>query len=133
VTAAPKSGIGLSWAESAQYSQTVRLGDLVFTAGQGGFGMDGRLVSGGFEEQLRQTFANLETVLTLQGASLSSVLKFTLYLTSGADYATFQQVRPEFFSAPWPASTAVIVEFPIPGLLVEIEAVAAVGEGRVAL
>jgi enamine deaminase RidA (YjgF/YER057c/UK114 family) len=42
-----------AWAETVQYSQSVAAGDLVFTAGQGGFDDDGNVVEGGFEAQVR--------------------------------------------------------------------------------
>ena len=54
-----------AWAETMQYSQSVVVGDLVFTAGQGGFGDDGEVVEGGFDAQLRQTFANLDAALAV--------------------------------------------------------------------
>ncbi|MDX6573502.1 MAG: 2-iminobutanoate/2-iminopropanoate deaminase, partial [Gaiellales bacterium] len=63
------------WAAEYEYSQAVLSdGQLVFTAGQGGFGEDGAVVSDDAEEQIRQAFANLERVLQAGGASLETVV-----------------------------------------------------------
>jgi 2-iminobutanoate/2-iminopropanoate deaminase len=119
------------WAEGLQYSQAVTAGDLVFSSGQGGFGDDGEVVEGGFEAQLRRTFANLDASLGSLGASLATIVKLTVYLVDRGDYETFKRVRAEVLTAPWPASTAVVVrELLVDGMLVEIDAVAVVGSSR---
>jgi 2-iminobutanoate/2-iminopropanoate deaminase len=122
----------LGWVDGLGYSQAVRTGDLVFSAGQGGFGADGNVVDGGFEAQLRQAFANVEAAIAVHGASLASIAKLTVYLVDTADYKAFDRVRREVFTAPFPASTAIragglLVE----GMLVEIDTVAVVGAERV--
>jgi 2-iminobutanoate/2-iminopropanoate deaminase len=121
-----------SWAEGLHYSQSIAVGGrLVLTAGQGGFDEAGEVVAGGFEAQLRQTFANLDAVLGSQGASLKTVARLTVYLVNAGDYDSFKRVRSEVLTAPFPASTAVVVAaLLIPGMLVEIDAVAAVGIER---
>jgi 2-iminobutanoate/2-iminopropanoate deaminase len=127
----PLTATGAPWTEALQYSQTVRTGDLVYTAGQGGFDATGELVAGGFEDQLGQTFANLDEVLRRQGASLDTVVKLTVYLTDAPDYAAFKRLRPTLLAPPFPASTAVVVkELLADGMLVEIDAVAVVGLSR---
>ena len=112
-----------SWAAGFQYSQSVSEGDLVVSSGQGGFRDDGTLPDG-FEAQLRQALANLDTVLHGQGASLESVLRLTTYLADPSDYATFKAVRADVLAPPYPASTAVVTGFVFPGMLVEVEAIA---------
>lgn len=111
------------WAIGYAFSQSVAEGDLVVASGQAGFRPDGSLPDG-FEAQFRQALANLDTVLAAQGASLDSVLRLTTYLADAADYAAFKAVRDEVLQAPYPASTAVVVGFVFPGMLVEVEAIA---------
>jgi enamine deaminase RidA (YjgF/YER057c/UK114 family) len=120
-----------AWAAGFHFSQAVAEGDLVVASGQAGFRDDGSLVEG-FEGQLRQALANLDAVLRAQGASLDSVLRLTTYLADAADYATFKAVREEVLTAPYPASTAVVVGFVFPGMLVEVEATASRRGPRVA-
>ena len=117
------TGVTPTWAQGYQYSQSVAEGDIVVTSGQAGFRGDGSLPEG-FEAQLRQALVNLDAVLAAQGASLASVLRLTTYLADPADYGTFKDVRAEFLSAPYPASTAVVTGFVFPGMLVEVEAIA---------
>lgn len=118
------------WAEELHYSQAVVAGDLVFSAGQGGFGPDGELVDGGFEAQLRQAFANLEGALVAGGASLQSIVKLTVFLANSEDYGTWRRVRSEILAPPWPAATAIGSALLVRGMEVELEAVAVRGAAR---
>ena len=54
----------------------------------------------------------------------------TVFMARAEDYDTFKRVRHELFSPPFPASTAVLAGFLFDGMLVEMEAVARVGERR---
>jgi 2-iminobutanoate/2-iminopropanoate deaminase len=121
------------FAAEYQYAQSVVTeGELVFTAGQGGFGVDGVVVDPtDAEAQIRRAYANLDAVLQAEGASLETIVKMTVYLASADDYDTFKRVRGELFSPPYPASTAIVAGgFLFEGMLVEIDAVARVGEAR---
>lgn len=120
-----------TWAQSAQYSQGAKAGDLVFTSGQAGYDDAGNLVEGGFEAQARQVLRNIEKILRQHGASLASVVKLTAYLGDKADFEAFKKVRGEFFSSPWPAVTAVQNDFLVEGMLVEMDAIAMAGGHRV--
>lgn len=112
------------------YSQGVRVGNLIFTAGQGGLDpATGRLVEGGIEAQTRQTMKNLSAILQAAGSSLSQVIKTTVFLQDIADFQTMNRVYAEFFGDDPPVrSTVQVAALPL-GALVEIEAVAIVGDG----
>jgi 2-iminobutanoate/2-iminopropanoate deaminase len=120
------------WAADYQYSQSVLTeGELVFTAGQGGFGDDGAVVSADPVEQIRRAFANVDAALRAGGASLETIVKMTVFLADASLYDAFKTVRAELFSPPYPASTALVAGgFLFDGMLVEIDAVARVGETR---
>ncbi len=120
-----------TWAQSAQYSQGAKAGELVFTSGQAGYDDAGNLVDGGFEAQARQVFRNIEKILHQHGASMSSVVKLTAYLGNRDDFDAFKKVRAEFFSSPYPAVTAVQNSFLVEGMLCEADAVAVAGAQRV--
>jgi len=115
-----------AWAEGAPYSQAVRVGDLVFTSGQGGFDADGALVDG-IEAQLRLALANLGASLEAAGASLGSLVKITVYLADPADLDVWRAVRADVLAPPFPATTAVSTALLFEGMLCEIDAVAVVG------
>ena len=110
------------------YSQAVRAGNLVFTAGQIGIDPATGQLREGLEAQTRQVMANLQAVLQAAGADLSTVVKTTIFMT---DLSAFKQVNAiygEYFpSAPPARSTVQVAALPL-GALIEIEAVAVVEE-----
>lgn len=108
------------------YTPIVRAGDWLVVSGQVGIA-DGRLVDGGVDAQLRQALENLRGLLEGEGASLSSVVKTTVFLTDMADYATVNEVYMAAFGDHRPARSAVAVAALPLGALVEIEAWAHVG------
>lgn len=104
------------------YSQAVRVGDLVFTAGQ--LAMDpatGKLVEGAIEEQTSQVLRNVAAVLEADGSSLDKVVKTTIFLKA------MNEVYGEFFANEPPARSTVEVANLALGALVEIDAIALVG------
>jgi len=122
----------LPWAPTVDFSQAVVTdAPLGFTAGQGPFAEDGSLVGAGDPEaQIRQTFANLATVLEAVGASLASIVSLTVYLARAEDFPVFKAVRAEVLAPPFPAATTLRVDLLEPGMLVELTAVAAIGADR---
>ena len=114
------------WAQQYRYSPAVRVGDLLLVSGQVGVAPDGKAVAGGFLEQARQALENLRSVLELAGSGMERVAKVTFYLTDQAQFEHVPALRKEFFSEPYPADTTVVVRaLARPGLLVEVEAIAA--------
>jgi reactive intermediate/imine deaminase len=106
------------------YSQAVKTGLVVFTSGQ--IGLDpktGELVSGEFEAQVRQAFANLAAVAKAAGGSLANAVKFSLFLTDLARFATVNQIMSELVPQPYPARSTVGVASLPKGALFEVEAV----------
>jgi 2-iminobutanoate/2-iminopropanoate deaminase len=112
------------------YSQGVRVGNFVYTAGQ--IPLDpatGQLVEGGIEAQTERVLRNLQAVLEAAGSSLDQVVKTTVFLTDMADFQALNGVYGRFFSpdqAPPARSTVAVAALPL-GVRVEIEAVALVG------
>ena len=106
------------------YSQAVKVGNMVFTSGQ--LGLDpvtGELASG-IEAQTHQAFKNLEAILKEAGASLGSVVKFTLFLTDLADFAAVNAIMAQYVPESFPARLTVGVASLPKGGIFEIEAVA---------
>lgn len=108
------------------YSQAVRAGDLLFCSGQ--VALDpatGELVgSGDVAAQTRQALDNLEAVLAAAGASLSSVVKTTIYLSDMNDFAVVNEVYGERAGSEPPARATVEVSRLPKDARVEIEAIA---------
>jgi 2-iminobutanoate/2-iminopropanoate deaminase len=111
------------------YTPIVRAGDWLVVSGQIGIS-DGRLVSGGLDDELRQAIANLEALLATEGAALADVTKTTVFLRHlGSDYPKMNEVYMECFGDHRPARSAIgVSDLPL-GALVEVEAWAHVGAG----
>ena len=108
------------------YSQAIVAGGLVFVSGQ--LPIDpgtGLFVEGGIKEQTRQSLTNAQAILREAGAGLDRVVKTTVFLSDIANFAQMNEVYAEFFTAPFPARSAVAVRDLPKGALVEIEVVAA--------
>ena len=110
----------------SHYCDAVRFGDLLFISGIPPTDAAGRLVGGDdVAAQARQVFVNMKAVLEAAGATFADILKVTVYLLDVNDRRKINPVRQEFFGAARPASTLIGVrELAIPGMKVEIEAVA---------
>ena len=109
------------------YSQALRAGGFLFTAGQVGFDpATGELVDGGIGEQTRQVLQNIRAILEAGGSGLAQVVKTTVFLVDMADFAAMNEVYAEAFGTHRPARSTVAVAALPRGARVEIEAVAAV-------
>jgi 2-iminobutanoate/2-iminopropanoate deaminase len=103
------------------YTPIVRAGDWFVVSGQVGI-RDGSLVTGGVRGELKQAITNLQALLESEGASLSDVVKTTVFLRHMDDYAAMNEVYIEAFGDHRPARSAIgVAALPI-GALVEIEA-----------
>lgn len=112
------------------YSQAIRAGGLVFTAGQLGIEpTSGELAAGGVAAQAEQALANLEAILAAAGSGLASLVKVTVFLADIGDWAAVNEVYARRIPEPFPARSAFAVRELPRGALVEIEAVATVGRG----
>jgi 2-iminobutanoate/2-iminopropanoate deaminase len=111
------------------YSQGIRVGELIFTAGQIALvPQTGKLVEGDIEAQTRQVMQNLAAILEAAGSSLANIVKTTVFVTDINDFARVNQVYGSFFNdAPPARSTIQVAALPL-GAKVEIEAVAILAE-----
>jgi 2-iminobutanoate/2-iminopropanoate deaminase len=107
------------------YSQGIRAGEFLFTAGQVGFDpATGELVDGGIAEQTGQVLQNIRAILQAAGTDLSSVVKTTVFLVDMADFAAMNEVYAAVFGDHRPARSTVAVAALPRGARVEIDAVA---------
>ena len=112
------------------YSQAIRAGDLVFTAGQ--LGIDpatGELVGEGTAEQAERALLNLGAILASAGSGMDRLVKVTVYLAEIGDWPAVNEVYVRHVPEPFPARSAFAVKDLPKGARVEIEAVAMVGVG----
>ncbi len=109
------------------YSQAVKVGDWIFTAGQLGIVPGTKEFAGpDVESQTRQALENIRAILKEAGSCLRHVVKTTVFLQDMGEFPRMNSVYAEFFPEEPPArSTVQVAALPL-GARVEIEAVATV-------
>src|SRR6185437_3452127 len=108
------------------YSQAIRVGDFIFTAGQGPLDpSSGEVVGSNIAEQTEAVISNIAAILAAAGAELEDVVKTTVHLADLSDFPDFDATYRRLFSEPLPVRTTVGSR--LAGILVEIDAVAWVG------
>ena len=110
--------------QGAPYNQAIRVGDLVFVAGQLGLRPGDTAVEGGIAQQTEQVLQNLAAILEAAGSSLENLVKTTVYLVELGDFAAMNEVYARHVGDTPPARATVGVSQLPSGALVEIEAVA---------
>jgi 2-iminobutanoate/2-iminopropanoate deaminase len=106
------------------YSHAVVANGFVYVSGQGPVDPGTGNAPDGFEDQVRQTFENLKTILEAAGSGLGEVVKVKAYLTDLTRFSQFNGVYEEFFAQDPPARTTVGAD--LLGILVEVDCVAVV-------
>ena len=107
------------------YNHAVRMGDLLFCAGQ--IPIDpgaGNLVSGDIKAQTERVLENVRIILEDQKLRFGNVVKTTVFLTNLADFAAMNEIYSKYFTADFPARSTIQVAALPRGAAVEIEVIA---------
>ena len=108
------------------FSDAVKVGDLLFLAGQ--IGMDHsvrKLVDGGIKAETKQALENIKAVLETNGSDINHVVKCTVILSDIGDFAAMNEVYKTFFTDNFPARTTFSAGLVL-GAKIEIEAIAVI-------
>src|SRR5918997_1129583 len=92
----------------AHYSQAVRAGDRVWTAGAVGTRPGDGAVVEGFEAQVHQAIENVRATLRAAGSDLPHVVKTTCFVTRRQDFAALDPIYRQYFPEPSPARTTIV-------------------------
>jgi reactive intermediate/imine deaminase len=114
----PLAGMGYPFSESA------RVGDLLFLAGQIGVDKDGKLVPGGIRPEAEQVMLNIEAALARRGLAMKHVVKCTVFLIDIAEWGAFNEIYMKHFSRPYPARSALGASGLAINARVEVECIA---------
>jgi 2-iminobutanoate/2-iminopropanoate deaminase len=105
------------------FPQAVITDQFIFVSGTTGVDPVTGKLSESFEEQLRQAFVNINTILTEAGSSLDKIVKTTVWMVAGNEFSILNKVYAEFFPNHAPArSTPQVMPFPA-GILVSVECI----------
>jgi 2-iminobutanoate/2-iminopropanoate deaminase len=109
------------------YSPAVKAGGFVYVSGQVPRDpVTGALVGDDVEGQTRQVIANVERALRAAGAELSDLVSVVVYLADIDDWGRFNAAYKDAMPQPYPTRTALGAN--LRGILVEVSAVAYVGQ-----
>ncbi|HIW34648.1 MAG TPA: RidA family protein [Candidatus Paenibacillus intestinavium] len=105
------------------YSQAVQVGNLLFTSGQLGMDPVNNIFPATAAEQAKQSLENVQAIVEAAGATMSGIVKTTVFLKDMNDFASVNEVYASFFEQPYPARSAVEVARLPKDALVEIEVI----------
>ena len=107
------------------YNHAVRVGDLLFCAGQIPINPgDGNLVTGDIKVQTERVLENVKAILDDQKLTFANVVKSTVFLTDLSNFASMNEVYGRYFTDHFPARSTIQVAGLPKGASVEIEVVA---------
>jgi 2-iminobutanoate/2-iminopropanoate deaminase len=107
------------------YSQAVVAGGFVFCSGMAGIDPDTGAAPDGIDAQTEQALGNLAAVLTSAGASMADLVKTTIFYSDVEDFGRLNEIYARHMPDPPPARSAPAnVRLPR-GLLISIDAIAA--------
>ena len=107
------------------YSPAVRAGDFIFVSGQGpNDPVTNQMSFGDIKHETRVVLNNVKRILEGCGASMADVVKCSVFLSDGKDFAAMNEIFAEFFGDHKPARTTVEAKFAVPQMKVEIDCIA---------
>lgn len=122
-----KSPISTQQAPAAigPYSQAVESNGTIYVSGQLPINpATGNFAEGGIKELTAQSLTNIKNILAEAGLTMDNVVKTSVFLADMADFGEMNEVYAQFFSAPFPARSAVAVKSLPKNARIEIECIA---------
>lgn len=112
-------------AKGYPFSESVRVGDILFISGQVGVDENNELVEGGIVGETRQIMTNIGGALERRGLGFSDVVKCTVFLADVAEWGEFNAIYTSYFEPPYPARSALGANGLALGARLEVECIAA--------
>ena len=115
---------------SSHLTPAIRAGGFLFISGQAAVDAQRNPVSpGNTADQAEFIFQRMKIILEEVGASFADVVTTTTFLAPEADFEAYNLVRAKHYPQDPPASASVrVAALMIPGMLIEIQAIAAIPE-----
>tara|TARA_A200000113_G_scaffold190485_1_gene178858 strand:- start:6317 stop:6697 length:381 start_codon:yes stop_codon:yes gene_type:complete len=106
------------------YSQAIATDNLVFISGQIPLDPATMELVNGVENQIKQVFKNIESILKAENLSFSDIVKLTILLDDLENFNLVNKVMSELFEKPYPARAAYEVSRLPKNSSIEIETIA---------
>ena len=107
------------------FSESVRVGNILFISGQVGVDENNELVDGGIVGETRQIMSNIDGTLERRGLGFSDVVKCTVFMADVAEWGEFNTIYTSYFEPPYPARSALGANGLALGARLEVECIAA--------
>ena len=107
------------------FSESVRVGNILYISGQVGVDEKNELVEGGIVGETRQIMSNIGGALERRGLNFSDVVKCTVFLADVAEWGDFNTIYTSYFEPPYPARSALGANGLALGARLEVECIAA--------
>ena len=107
------------------FSESVRVGNILFISGQVGVDENNELVEGGIVGETRQIMTNIGGARERRGLGFSDVVKCTVFLADVAEWGEFNAIYTSYFERPYPARSALGANGLALGARLEVECIAA--------
>lgn len=106
------------------YSQAIATDSLLFISGQ--IPLDPKTMNlvDGIENQIRQTFLNVENILKEENLAFENVIKLTILLDDLDNFELVNEIMTDLFQKPYPARAAYEVSKLPKNSSIEIETIA---------
>jgi len=112
------------------YSQAIKSGNLLFISGQVPVNPTTGELTGDIKVQTQQVLENLKSILVAAGASVSDIVKTTVFLRNLDDFNVMNEVYREYFPDDAPARSTIEVSRIPRESLIEIEAIAVINKEK---
>ena len=107
------------------YSQGIKVNNLLFVSGQGPFDpKTGKMVGEEIAPQTLQALKNIRAIIEASGLTMRDVVMVSVFLRDQKDFAGMNETYKTFFSSEPPTRTTVVAGFVVPGMLIEVNAIA---------
>ena len=110
------------------YSQAIQAGNMVFVSGQIALHPETNEIPEDFTTQCHQVLRNLQAILEASGSSLEHTVKIMIYMTDIDRFNELNEIYEGYLGSAKPARACVEVSRLPKGVLVEMDAVALIGE-----
>jgi 2-iminobutanoate/2-iminopropanoate deaminase len=111
------------------YSQAITAGGFVFCSGTVGIDPSSSAIATGIAGQTEQALQNLARILEAAGSSMEQLVKMTIFYSDVDDFATINEIYARHMPDPPPARSAPANVVLPKGLLISIDAIAALPDG----
>jgi len=121
---------GSQFEKSYGYSRAVLVGNQLTISGTIGMDFQSGYMPADAVSQLRQIVKNFEFALGQAGGNLRDIVQLTTYVTSPEIFSEIGPEMGKIFCDILPTNAALVIAFPIEGILVEMSATAIIGCGE---